>query len=250
MTDSDNNYKLKIKGYSLKQLLDIEGSIDRNKYPERYKMVVERLSSLSLDNKSKKNKNILKQEIEYAGFLNRFFANLIDSVIISAFFIPIYYLLEMNQHYLFGLMFISFTTIPLYFIYFHTKSGATPGKSIIGLKVVKLDFTDINLKNSILRSSGDILFSIMNLIWLAITIGNYYSNEQITSEKFTYNDFIALFSSLYFVAIRFIERIWFWSEVAFVLTNSKRRAIHDFIAGTVVVIERTLPSSTLRIFKQ
>ena len=249
MSDSNNTYKLKIQGYSVKQLLDIEQSIDRKKYPERYKIVVERLSSLSSDKKSK-NKNTLKQEIEYAGFLNRFFANLIDSSIMSAFFIPIYYLLEMNQHYLFGLMFISFITIPLYFIYFHTKSGATPGKSIIGLKVVKLDFTDITLKNSILRSSGDILFSIMNLIWLAIIIGNYSSNELIASEKFTYNDFITLFGSLYFVAIRFMERIWFWSEVAFVLTNSKKRAIHDFIAGTVVVVENTLPPSSLTKFKR
>ncbi|MBP8084400.1 MAG: RDD family protein [Spirochaetes bacterium] len=249
MTDSNNNYKLKIQGYSVKQLLDIEQSIDRKKYPERYKMVVERLNSLSSDKKSK-NKNTLKQDIEYAGFLNRFFANVIDSAIFAVIFIPVFHLLKMNQHYLFGLMLISFIITPIYFIYFHAKSGATPGKSIIGLKVVKLDFTDITLKYSILRSSGDILFSIMNLIWLAITIGNYYSNEQVTSEKFTYNDFITLFGSLYFVAIRFMERIWFWSEVAFVLTNSKKRAIHDFIAGTVVVVENTLPPSSLTKFKR
>ena len=141
-------------------------------------------------------------------------------------------------------MVASFITLPIYFIYFHAKSGATPGKSIIGLKIVKMDLSNLKLKDSILRSSGDILFSVMNLIWLAITIGYFIHKEEFTSEKLTYNDFIGIFGSLYFVAIRFLEKIWFWSEVVFVLTNAKKRAIHDFIAGTVVVVENTLPSSS------
>ena len=31
--------------------------------------------------------------------------------------------------------------------------------------------------------------------------------------------------------------LWFWSEFATMLFNSRRRAIHDFLAGTVVVRE-------------
>jgi uncharacterized RDD family membrane protein YckC len=31
--------------------------------------------------------------------------------------------------------------------------------------------------------------------------------------------------------------IWFWSELAVVLLNRRRRALHDFLAGTVVVTE-------------
>ncbi len=75
-------------------------------------------------------------------------------------------------------------------------------------------------------------------------IGHFIRNEQISSEKLTYNDFIGLFGTLYFAAISLLEKIWFWSEVIFVLTNAKKRAIHDFIAGTVVVVEKTLPVSS------
>lgn len=32
-----------------------------------------------------------------------------------------------------------------------------------------------------------------------------------------------------------IVSVWFWSELVILLTNEKRRALHDFIAGTIVV---------------
>ena len=53
MTDSDKNYEMKLQNYSVRELLDIVQSINRNKYPERYKMVIERLSELE----SKKRQN-------------------------------------------------------------------------------------------------------------------------------------------------------------------------------------------------
>ncbi|WP_255590049.1 hypothetical protein [Marinicella meishanensis] len=29
--------------------------------------------------------------------------------------------------------------------------------------------------------------------------------------------------------------VWYWSELLVMLTNERRRALHDFIAGTVVI---------------
>lgn len=130
MTDSDKNYEMELQNYSVRELLDIVQSINRNKYPERYKMVIKRLSELESKKRQNnpKDNSSTEQEIEYAGFLHRLFANAIDTFILSIFFVPVFYLLKMNQYYLFGLMLVSFITLPMYFIYFHTKSGATPGK--------------------------------------------------------------------------------------------------------------------------
>ena len=36
--------------------------------------------------------------------------------------------------------------------------------------------------------------------------------------------------------VEVFEQAWVWSEFIVMLTNRKRRALHDFIAGTVVVI--------------
>lgn len=40
----------------------------------------------------------------------------------------------------------------------------------------------------------------------------------------------------YYTTIAF--QIWIWSEFVVMMTNRKRRAIHDLIAGTIVIVER------------
>jgi len=45
--------------------------------------------------------------------------------------------------------------------------------------------------------------------------------------------------------LQLIQNIWVWSEFIVLLTNRKRRAIHDFIAGTVVI--HKLPKNTIEL---
>lgn len=35
--------------------------------------------------------------------------------------------------------------------------------------------------------------------------------------------------------ISILQQVWIWSEVVVVLFNKRKRALHDFIAGTVVI---------------
>ena len=35
--------------------------------------------------------------------------------------------------------------------------------------------------------------------------------------------------------ISIISNIWFWSEIIVLLFNKRRRALHDYIAGTVII---------------
>jgi uncharacterized RDD family membrane protein YckC len=39
----------------------------------------------------------------------------------------------------------------------------------------------------------------------------------------------------WFKPLQVVQQVWVWSEFIVLLTNRKRRALHDFIAGTVVV---------------
>ena len=40
--------------------------------------------------------------------------------------------------------------------------------------------------------------------------------------------------------------IWFWSELLVLLTNQQRRALHDFLAGTVVIHAKASPMGSVR----
>jgi len=37
--------------------------------------------------------------------------------------------------------------------------------------------------------------------------------------------------------LNILQNIWIWSEFVVLLTNAKRRAIHDYLAGTVVILK-------------
>jgi uncharacterized RDD family membrane protein YckC len=39
----------------------------------------------------------------------------------------------------------------------------------------------------------------------------------------------------WYAAVNVLMQIWIWGEFVTMLFNKKRRAVHDFIAGTVVV---------------
>lgn len=41
--------------------------------------------------------------------------------------------------------------------------------------------------------------------------------------------------------------IWIWSEFIIMLTNKKRRALHDFIAGTVVIHKEATQENTSEV---
>jgi uncharacterized RDD family membrane protein YckC len=43
------------------------------------------------------------------------------------------------------------------------------------------------------------------------------------------------------IAATWIGVLWFWSEIVTMLFNRRRRALHDFIAGTVVLSDREPP---------
>jgi uncharacterized RDD family membrane protein YckC len=43
------------------------------------------------------------------------------------------------------------------------------------------------------------------------------------------------FVPAWFTPVNVLMNIWIWSEFLVMMTNKRRRALHDFMAGTVVV---------------
>jgi uncharacterized RDD family membrane protein YckC len=45
-------------------------------------------------------------------------------------------------------------------------------------------------------------------------------------------------SPIWHKLLDWLHQIWIWSEFAVLLTNKRKRALHDFIAGTVVIKDK------------
>ena len=80
------------------------------------------------------------------------------------------------------------------------------------------------------------LLSVSSIvIVLNMTDNLYFSMEFLERGKYLQDHMPSWASS-----ISVLINIWFWSEFITMLTNKKKRALHDFIAETVV-IKTTIP---------
>ena len=168
------------------------------------------------------NKNIIPFKIDdikddiYSGFLPRLGANLLDFIIV----IPVGILFITIKSF-FVTSFLNLLFIFWYNVYLPKKYGGTPGKLSVRIKIIKIDSSQIGWREAILRESITIIFSIIGFFLTIITL---ISATQYLSILFVIKRVITILSN-----------IWFWSEIIVLLFNKRKRALHDYIAGTVII---------------
>lgn len=161
---------------------------------------------------------------KYMTIWPRFFAGFVDAAIflpleISIFFFDSIFGLPISPYMLDG----AYTVIWFgYSIFMHARYGQTIGKRICKIKVIKnADQTPIGLRAALIRDSVPLTLYFGSLVF---GLGQNASGWEITNN--------ILFG-------------WFLVEIMSALTNEKRRAIHDFIAGTVVVRVTSIHSTPI-----
>jgi uncharacterized RDD family membrane protein YckC len=123
----------------------------------------------------------------------------------------------------------------IYVVLLHARYGATIGKAAFGIRVVRTDNSKIGLKEALRRSAVDGLFYAHWTLMVGIGV------VSLPSESFSGQGWFSLFQELrpYFPAhfedVDIASTVWSLSEFFTVLLNRRRRSVHDFIAGTIVV---------------
>lgn len=175
-------------------------------------------------------------QLVYAGFWQRFAAIIIDGLVI----LPPSLLLEWVAGYSrIAALLVELPTASLYFVYCiygHGRFGKTLGKYIMGIRVAGLDGGPITWRQAWLRSSVDLLFSVILSVLAFISLAEISDAAFLTPGHWNRHA-IATSVSIpdWFIAA---QVAWALSEVVVMLFNQQRRALHDFIADTVVLVER------------
>ena len=170
----------------------------------------------------------------YAGFWRRIAATLIDVLIFFVFAYPSA-ALAVAMH----LPYLVFALIALligawYEIHIVRKYGGTIGKLVVGIRIVMLNGENATLYAAFKRYVITLTFAILTYIAYLLAIlstdeGLFSGLGELDRKKL-----IALAPSWYGLVESF-GQIWIWSEFITMLFNKKRRAIHDFMGGTVVI---------------
>ncbi len=121
-----------------------------------------------------------------------------------------------------------------YNIGLHAKFGQTLGKMATKIKVVNIDFSPIGLKQASLRHSVEFGLSGLSVV---LTAWGLFLMPQEQIETLGFFDRSTEIAKLVpaLNPVIWVLTAWAYSELLIMLTNKRRRAIHDFIAGTVVI---------------
>jgi len=123
--------------------------------------------------------------------------------------------------------------------FFHAKWGRTVGKMMVRIRVVQTDGTAIGWREALLRSSVDLAIAAIvltsELVFLSGVDPTVWPRLSLEGQAaIREKSALAAFDNV----MMNVEIAWTFSEVLVMLTNKRRRALHDFIAGTVVIRHR------------
>ena len=176
----------------------------------------------------------LKGKQVYSTFGQRFRAGLIDFGVVLL-MLPLVYFETISISVAIGIHIFTGFIGTLYAIYFHANYGATIGKLMMKIRVVKPDGSSIGYKQALLRSSVDIILSIL-IIWITVyTLLNVDAEAFLSAELADRNEMLMTFYPDLQEWLNYMVLVWYFSEFIVLLMNKRKRALHDFIAGTVVV---------------
>ena len=172
----------------------------------------------------------------YAGFWPRFAALWLDILILS----PLIGLAWWgNEHFrLFDLYyFIPSTAFGFFFsVYLVQRFGGTPGKRLMKIRIAQVSGDPVTYREALLRYIPEWLMTIGSSTALIIATFQLTDAQYFAAPSFIERtQLVTSAAPSWYGAIQLTLNIWVWSEFLVMLTNKKRRAIHDFIAGTVVV---------------
>lgn len=163
----------------------------------------------------------------YQTFGQRFGAGLIDGLVfLPLAFVDDFILQPDRPTALLGFwIIVSELIYYAYSIVLHAKYGQTIGKMITHVKVLDQTETRVpGFRRAFLRDGFYLLTSLLYvgyLLWLLVTQGHSAALNHQMHDGITY----ALAG-------------WFFLELITMFTNRRRRSLHDFIGGTVVVDTR------------
>jgi uncharacterized RDD family membrane protein YckC len=173
---------------------------------------------------------------QYAGFWSRVGASLIDVVVIIPCLVLVPFASRSWPTMLALLAEIVSTLMgPAYSIYCHGRYGQTIGKRLFGIRVRSIGGTSISWRAAWIRDSLYVIMSVLNAAVLIMHSGAH-SPERLAPLTFVQWSQLLVASKPAFMRwTEAAEQVWAWSEPVVMLLNKQRRALHDFIAGTIVL---------------
>ncbi|MGE3075654.1 MAG: RDD family protein [Dehalococcoidia bacterium] len=119
----------------------------------------------------------------------------------------------------------------------HARFGQTVGKMACGVMVLDLSETRVlSTKQAILRDALSYGFTFASFVFMAMVARMDTEGDRMAALVFG-------------IGLVFTALVWSLGEILTTLTNSRRRSLHDFVAGTLVVKLNQLSGAEIESLK-
>jgi len=171
----------------------------------------------------------------YAGFWKRLCAAITDTLV----WIPVAFIFYHIQSISITIAVVAAVIhaffFAIYSICLNLKYGGTLGKLAVGIRVTKPNGEKIGLREALLRSSVDIVYGLLIAVFTVYAIHQVDSDVYLTAGYMERLRLLAPLYPEYSKHTNILGTVWYWSELIVLLLNERKRALHDFIARTVVI---------------
>lgn len=174
----------------------------------------------------------------YATFWQRFAAMWIDFFVLLPFMLLFGWLHANSKLMAYLVVVPQLIFFAGYHIYCHGRFGQTVGKYAMGIRLAQTNGEPITWRQAWLRNSVDLVFGMLSICSQTIAL---WSIDDAAYTEMTWIEqmqTIVQGEPAWLSWVGTASQIWIWSEVIVMLFNKNRRALHDFIAGTVVISTR------------
>jgi uncharacterized RDD family membrane protein YckC len=176
-----------------------------------------------------------ESELVYVGFWRRLGAHLIDLAILTPYALfSTWVAYTSKEGFLIGQA-VGFVIAVLFEVYLVKRFGGSPGKLVMKIRIAKVDGSPVGYQEASIRYSVLFVISLLSSAALVIGAWNIPDSEYAALTHDTRIRHIREVVPAWYQKVEIAGGIWVYSEFAVLLTNRKRRAIHDFMAGTVVI---------------
>lgn len=176
----------------------------------------------------------LPRNERYAGFMPRFAARIVDALIMLPVLAMQYALLRYQWAVAWSLV-LSFAFSLWFHVYLVSRYGGTPGKLLLDLRIAMADGTPVTARAALKRQSVMLVLMVCTSVALVVGAARVDAAAWPTLGFVARMETVVRLAPAWYGAVRTASNVWEWSELLTLLFNEQRRALHDFIGGTVVL---------------
>ncbi|HBH29349.1 MAG: RDD family protein [Desulfofustis sp. PB-SRB1] len=171
----------------------------------------------------------------YAGFWRRFGAFWLDFVIVLPWVVLLQYFNNLSRLGVFYTIIPSYVFFFIYSVYTVKRWGGTPGKLLVKIVIKRKNGKKCDWREAILRESVLLALGIPGAI-ASLVLTLQVSDQQFASMTWMeFAEYRQLNMPEWHVPFYWGTQIWIWSEFLVLLIDKRKRALHDYVAGTVVI---------------